>query len=206
MARAIFVTDLRLSVRRTLISVVVMLYARQSNVRDDLQITAKLKLRQANNSVTVKNRSQTTFGGRLLKAFLDAKLAKNPNEIAEILRIGNSAITPWMSGDSYPKLDRLIEISEKTKCNLHWLLTGEGEAGADTLSFLPPNERGIVARLARETKRADEEVASALIIEALAFRASESFRHLYETGRLTEDERQQLIVLFDLVSDDSTAA
>lgn len=176
--------------------------------RNETDITPLLKRRQAEISLAVKKVGEDTFGVRLLKAFQERFPGSNKDKIAEIMGVGNSAVTGWMQaeeGGSYPKVKTLIEISEKTKCSLHWLLTGEGETSVDNLEFLNPNERQIIERLAAEETLTSEEVINSLIIEALAQRASEIFIHLNQTGRITEHERQQLVLLYDLVLDRSSA-
>lgn len=174
--------------------------------RNEMDITLKLKRRQEKITLPVKNRSEDTFGVRLLKAFQERFPGSNKSKIAEIMGVGNSAVTGWMQaedGGSYPQISTLIEISEKTKCSLHWLLTGKGDESRDNLDFLNVNERQIVDRLATEEGRTPEDIVNSLVIEALAQRASEIFIHLNQTGRITEQERQQLILLYGLVLDRS---
>lgn len=181
----------------------------QSNVRDDAHITAAAKCCQAIFSPLVKRRPETTFGERLILAYRNAGTPKNKSEIAENLGVGNSTVTGWMKaerGGSYPEVATILAISDKTKCNLHWLLTGEGEESADQLRFLDENLREIVQRIASEERRGIEEVINALVVEALAQRASEIFIHLNQTGRLTESERQQLALLYKLILDRTNAA
>lgn len=48
------------------------------------------------------------------------------NQIATELGVANSAITNYMAG-RIPAADILELISQKTKCSIHWLVTGEGE-------------------------------------------------------------------------------
>lgn len=183
----------------------VMTYSDNGYRRNEKDITLRLKLRQEIISLEVKKTNPDTFGVRLLKAFRDANLASNQTQIAKILGVRDSTVSGWMqAGGSYPEIDTLFKISDKTKCNLHWLLTGKGESSADELGFLNPNERRIVDRLATEESRTSEEVINSLVIEALAQRASEIFIHLNQTGRITEQERQQLVVLYDLVLDRSS--
>jgi transcriptional regulator with XRE-family HTH domain len=62
-----------------------------------------------------------TFGERLRHAFQGATNI----EISEQLKVSKSAVSNYVGG-RVPDSETLIEISRLTKCNLHWLLTGEG--------------------------------------------------------------------------------
>lgn len=62
------------------------------------------------------------FGGRLKEAFDN----KSNAEIARALGVSDSAVTLYMNG-RVPSASKLVKISSLTNCNLHWLLTGEGE-------------------------------------------------------------------------------
>jgi hypothetical protein len=158
-----------------------------------------VKFRQGIFSVKVKNISPNTFGGRLMLALGTDKKGK----VAEKLGVKASSMTLYMKAGtkegSYPEMDKLIDFARDTKSNLHWLLTGEGELSTDSLNFLAEKERRIVAAIAGEEKKSDEQIVRDLLVEALAGRAAELFTHLNRTGRIMEDERQQLLVLYDLV-------
>jgi cellulose biosynthesis protein BcsQ len=65
---------------------------------------------------------QNGFGKRFKEAFGN----RQNYEIAELLGLSDSAITTYVAG-RVPAADKLIKISKITNCNLHWLLTGEGE-------------------------------------------------------------------------------
>ena len=62
------------------------------------------------------------FGNRLRIAFSDA----NNTEIAGVLGVTPRAVANYIKG-RVPDEKTLKLISKKTHCNLHWLLTGEGE-------------------------------------------------------------------------------
>ncbi|MDY0151928.1 MAG: S24 family peptidase [Candidatus Cloacimonas sp.] len=47
-------------------------------------------------------------------------------EMAKILEMNPSAISQMESGRTKPSLETLIDIAEKLKVDLHWLITGEG--------------------------------------------------------------------------------
>lgn len=63
----------------------------------------------------------SSFGERLRIAFRNVKNA----EIARKLGISESAVKNYIGG-RVPDSDRLIQISDLTNCNLHWLITGAG--------------------------------------------------------------------------------
>jgi len=68
----------------------------------------------------------SAFGKRLLEIFEDAG-EKNPkSKIAEVLGVKPSAVTNYLQ-DRIPDADKLRQISNFTKCSIHWLITGEGE-------------------------------------------------------------------------------
>lgn len=69
-----------------------------------------------------ENIPQIGFGKRFKEAFG----TRQNYEIAELLGLSDSAITTYVGG-RIPSAEKLIEISKITNCNLHWLLTGEGE-------------------------------------------------------------------------------
>lgn len=66
--------------------------------------------------------ARTDFGKRLKLAFGNA----SNQEIARKLGLSAPAIQNYVSG-RVPDGDKLLQIAEVTKCDLHWLLTGEGE-------------------------------------------------------------------------------
>lgn len=51
-------------------------------------------------------------------------------EIAKSLKLSEPAISSYLKG-RVPPAEKLIEISKLTGCNIHWLLTGEGEKMVD---------------------------------------------------------------------------
>jgi transcriptional regulator with XRE-family HTH domain len=63
----------------------------------------------------------STFGERLKAAFYNASNA----EIARQMGLSEPAVNNYMGG-RIPGADKLIQIASLTKCNLHWLITGEG--------------------------------------------------------------------------------
>lgn len=49
-----------------------------------------------------------------------------PTELAQRMDISYQAARNYLNG-RLPETNVLMSISEKTKCSIHWLLTGEGE-------------------------------------------------------------------------------
>jgi SOS-response transcriptional repressor LexA len=47
-------------------------------------------------------------------------------EMAKMLNVNPSAVSQMESGRTKPSLETLIDIAEKLKVDLHWLITGEG--------------------------------------------------------------------------------
>lgn len=139
--------------------------------------------------MTTKKQAGKDFGIRLKEAFGGAR----GTEIAQKLGISDASVSAYLSGDSFPSLDNLKKISELTKCSLHWLLTGEGEASTDPLRSIEPGLRVIVEKLAADEKKPIDEVLARLLTEALVARGSQLFA-LYPT--LRERELDQLRLIF----------
>jgi cellulose biosynthesis protein BcsQ len=73
------------------------------------------------NSRKVNHDPLIDFGARFKEVFGNIK----NKEIASRLGVSRPAVTAYAQG-RIPSAEKLIEISELTGCNLHWLLTGEG--------------------------------------------------------------------------------
>ena len=65
--------------------------------------------------------TKSSFGDRFRAVFGGARYA----EIAEKMGVSEAAIKVYVAG-RVPDDKKLLKIHELTKCNLHWLLTGEG--------------------------------------------------------------------------------
>lgn len=65
--------------------------------------------------------AKSAFGQRLKDIFGNAVNA----EIASKLGVSEAAVGTYVRG-RIPDGDKLIKISNLTNCNIHWLLTGEG--------------------------------------------------------------------------------
>lgn len=64
--------------------------------------------------------ARTDFGKRLKAAFNNA----SNQEIANKIGVSAPAVQNYVSG-RYPDGDKLLLIAAVTKCDLHWLMTGE---------------------------------------------------------------------------------
>lgn len=137
----------------------------------------------------MKTVKATPFGARLLQAFAGSTKA----EIARALEVGSSTVTDYIKGSSKPTADGLVRIAEITKCNLHWLLTGEGESSSDPFKFLRPGIRSIIERLAKDEKKSADEIIARLLSDALVSRGAELFAL---NNNLREREREQLRLIF----------
>lgn len=110
------------------------------------------------------------FGERFLKAFDNLR----QTEIATLLKVAPSAVTNYTK-DRIPKASILLKVWEFTKCDLHWLLTGERFQPANRLltpstpSTVPleADERRAVEQLAQTNKQTFDHTIRELIIEAL---------------------------------------
>ena len=149
----------------------------------------------------VKKPQPSSFGLRLKQAFEGA----NNTEIAQKLNVSNSTITDYVKGTSYPTADGLLKIAGITKCNLHWLLTGQGEADLDPLRFLDDRTRGVVQRLASGAKVPAEQLLADLTTEALTRRASELIENYRQLDGAQIDQLQAILTLIDFSEGEEAA-
>lgn len=139
-----------------------------------------------------KSLSDTPFGERLRKAFGGA----TDSDIARKLRKTPSDVGKWTKRTELPRAPILIEITRITKCDLHWLLTGEGEESVDSLRFLSLPQREVVELLARQRKVSVDEILQEVVSGGLAARAIDLFSRY---RRLRPSEVDELQLLFELV-------
>jgi transcriptional regulator with XRE-family HTH domain len=85
-----------------------------------------VKVCQADSLRLVNFFPMSTFGERLRKAFDNASNA----EIARKIGVSEPAVGNYVKG-RIPDAEKLLQISNLTNCNLHWLLTGEGKQQAE---------------------------------------------------------------------------
>lgn len=138
----------------------------------------------------------TPFGSRFRQAFGGA----TDSDIARKLKKTPSDVGKWTKRGILPRAEILLDVERITKCNLHWLLIGEGEADLNPLRFLDHRTRAIVQRLATDEKKPIENVLSDLIREALMKRGSDLF--LIGEGRLRGRQLDQLKMLVELAAED----
>lgn len=96
-----------------------------------------------------------SFGERLKTAFRGAKNI----QIAHELGVSESAVSNYVGG-RVPDADMLGKITRSTNCNLHWLLTGEGDPFLDTepedfLSAFHAEIRSTVLRMLEDESSID---------------------------------------------------
>lgn len=100
----------------------------------------------------------------------------------------------WTKRGVLPPADVLLEIARHTQCDLHWLLTGEGEADLDPFRFLDQEQRQVL-EMFTERDKPFEAVVREFVREGLAKTAVEMIanqKHL--TGRQVD----QLIAIVSL--------
>ena len=69
------------------------------------------------------------FGLRLKKARTAAGISGY--KLAQLLNVESPNITYWEHGRSYPRIDKLILISELLEVSIDWLLKGEKPNGTE---------------------------------------------------------------------------
>lgn len=168
-------------------------YREQCNRDCSADVKALPNYCQADSSVRPKQTFESSFGDRLREAFGGAK----NSEIAGRLGISDASVSAYMSGGSLPHLENLRKISELTKCSLHWLLTGEGEANLDPLRFLGQSERQIVEKMAADSGKDIEEMVRDLVNDGLIKRVTEM---LANSRYLSASEIDQLHAIVALVA------
>lgn len=101
--------------------------------------------------------AKSSFGSRLKTAFNNAINA----DIAHKLSVSEAAVSNYVRG-RIPDAEKLIEISNLTKCSIHWLLTGEDDPSGVRIiekdTFDPIMNREVLAAMIREIVR--DEMAS----------------------------------------------
>jgi transcriptional regulator with XRE-family HTH domain len=159
----------------------------------DIKVTPKTC--QEKYSVVAKSQTGRDFGERLKEAFG----GDNQATIAGKLGISDASVSAYIKGESLPNLDNLKKISALTKCSLHWLLTGEGEADRDPFRFLTETERQIVQKIADGSKENFEETLHRLIVDALIAYGQHLFGQYRTMGA---NDLEQLQLLFKLYEAD----
>ena len=125
-----------------------------------------------------------------MKAFGDLKQV----EIANLLNVKPSAITNYTK-DRVPKAEILLRVWELTKCDLHWLLTGEHWRQAALPSPMPleNKEKMIVEDLAHTTGQTVDQVVHELLIEALENRGLKYLDEMtLNYGKLSNQDKVEI--------------
>ena len=89
----------------------------------------------------------------------------NPSQIsfAKILRCSNTYLSDIERGRTKPSLEFLLSVSENTTCDLHWLLTGEGNIYKETSPFTMQQKLRALNKLAKGGKRNASVIAESKI-------------------------------------------
>lgn len=107
------------------------------------------------------------FGKRLKRAFAN----RSNSEIAKLLKVSDSTITNYING-RVPSAGKLIEVSRLTNCNLHWLLTGQGNTHLET------NEIGKIKTIAVISEKGGAGSTTTAIFLSIVL-AEKGYRVLY---------------------------
>jgi transcriptional regulator with XRE-family HTH domain len=149
--------------------------------------------RQQESSQIILKDFREGFGGRLKSAFKEASNA----DIARALDVSEPAVSNYIGG-RIPPADKLFLIYEITNCNLHWLLTGEGEPGEGRFDYLEESVRKVLERLAAHHDQDMDSLIAELAQEALLNRAAE---HLQNFNSLLEDQLLELNLINKMVAE-----
>jgi transcriptional regulator with XRE-family HTH domain len=145
---------------------------------------------KSNKSTRIKQISP--FAERFRAAFGGARDA----EIARQLGYkSQSPLTKFMTGESYPSAEILIETARITKVDLHWLLTGEGDPNADPLSVIGPDLLVTVDEITELRKVSREEMIHDLVYDALLDRYTAVLQRHNEGFGLETDELREFQIL-----------
>lgn len=68
------------------------------------------------------------FASRLHEALDDYGMTRDgrQSELGRMFHVTQRAARYWLTGDGFPKTEKIIEISKRLGVNLEWLLTGRG--------------------------------------------------------------------------------
>jgi len=76
------------------------------------------------------------FSQRLNDALDNVKFPKlghgRQSQLAEFLDIASTDVGQWLKGEAFPATSALVKLSELTKTRSNWLLSGQGEAYAQS--------------------------------------------------------------------------
>jgi len=119
---------------------------------------------------SVRIATPVTFGERLRDAFNGAKNV----EIAKQLGVSEAAVRNYLDG-RIPSAELLVLISNRTKCSIHWLITGRGskwvndstDLGEESPIYFGEKEQEIIQDLALQKGRAFDEEVRELVLDRL---------------------------------------
>jgi len=126
-------------------------------------------------------------------------------EIARKLRKSPSDVGKWTKRKALPRAEILIDVARITQCNLHWLLTGEGDADLNPLRFLDDRARTAVERVASISRQPVERVLADLTVEALTRRAAEMLENYRQLDGSQIDQLHAIMSLIDSPEDEAAA-
>src|SRR5205085_9090119 len=119
-------------------------------------------------------------------------------DIGRKIGYSDTQMSPILAGQAEMPFDKLILVSQLTKCSLHWLITGEGEESREPLDFIPETPRKIVEALAEGREVDVEQLLRELLTKGLAAELSEKAARL---PNLDAREKAELRVLSELITD-----
>lgn len=154
--------------------------------------TRDVDFRQAQSSQIVTRQTDSPFGLRLREAFNGAS---NAEIQAKLGASSKSTVSNYMKG-RIPDGETLIRIAQLANCDLHWLLTGEGENNEDPLGFLSQSQEAVLMRIARQKKTELELVLSEFLTSGMMARLNEL---LSRYQRLRPSEIDEMLALLELV-------
>lgn len=108
---------------------------------------------------------KTQIAGRIREAFDGAINA----DIARRMNRSRATVKMFMDGDRFPNAENLIEISQATGINIHWLLTGRGSRRVETENAFSEKEEELIREVAAKSGRSFDEQVRASTLAAIEF-------------------------------------
>ncbi len=68
------------------------------------------------------------FAQRLTEICVDKGVKDHGKQrfLAGLLKVSQPAVGKWFNGDSFPELDKMVQLADWASVNLDWLMTGRG--------------------------------------------------------------------------------
>jgi hypothetical protein len=181
------------------------MYSRHCKLVSNSDITQKEKSGQEDFILQVKDspsqgKEDTPFGQRLREALGGI----TDSEIARKWKIRPSAVGTYTKGikgvQRYPPMEKLIELSQKEKISLHWLILGEGPKEiTGEFQLLSDVEREVIKEIAGKTAEPLEVMVRRLVLEAVTAQAAEL---LPDYSGLPPEKKKAISRLLALIDDD----